>query len=258
MAPIKIWNRPDSYRSPVAVVNRAKVGKLTRDNIPLSTTHVSQYSCPSTCQFLNAGCYAEWQGMQPFTTKRLNSNETTNRSTLAKLEARAIRAELDGKADLRVHVVGDCATPKAASLVGSAMVHHTTRYGKRAWTYTHAYRTVKALAWQGAQVVASVHNTKDFHKARSQGYKTFALATTEAHPTHKVYTDKHTGLKVLPCPAQFKHANGRKVACVDCSICQDPNVTRKAGADCVGFQPDGLKKVVAGGGGVTKAVRNDT
>ena len=76
MAPIKIWNRPDSYRSPVAVVNRAKVGKLTRDNIPLSTTHVSQHSCPGSkgsdthpCPLFNAGCYAEWQGMQPFTTK---------------------------------------------------------------------------------------------------------------------------------------------------------------------------------------------
>ena len=246
---IKVWTRSEHYRSPVAVVNRAKVGKLTRDNIPLSTTHVSQHSCPGAkdsdnhpCLFFNAGCYAEWQGMQPFTTKRLNSNETTNRSTLAKIEARAIRTELDGKADLRVHVVGDCATTTAASRVGSAMVYHTSRYGKRAWTYTHAYRTVKAAAWQGAQVLASIHNTRDFHKARAQGYRTFALATNEAHPTHKVYTDKQTGLRVLPCPAQFKHANGTKVACVDCSICQDPNVTRNAGADCVGFQPDGIKK----------------
>ena len=246
---IKVWTRSEHYKSPIAVVNRAKVGKLTRDNIPLSTTHVSQHSCPGAkdsdnhpCLFFNAGCYAEWQGRQPFTTKRLNSNETTNRSTLAKLEARAIRTELDGKADLRVHVVGDCATTTAASLVGSAMVYHSGRYGKRAWTYTHAYRTVKAVAWQGAQVLASIHTSQDFHKARSQGYRTFALATTEAHPTHRVYTDKHTGLRVLPCPAQFKHANGSKVACVDCSICQDPNVTRNAGADCVGFQPDGMKK----------------
>ena len=246
---VKVWTRSEHYRSPVAVVNVSKNNKLG----PISTTSVSQHSCPgskpsdkSACPFLNDGCYAEWQGMQPFTTRRLNSNETTNRLTLAKIEANAIRTDLDGTADLRVHVVGDCATTTAASLVGSAMVYHASRYGKRAWTYTHAYKTVKAVAWQGAQVLASIHNTRDFHKARAQGYRTFALATTKAHPTHKVYTDKHTGLRVLPCPAQFKHANGSKVACVDCSICQDPTVTRRAGADCVGFQPDGLKKVKRG------------
>ena len=229
------WKPGEHWRSPIAVNPRSGNTKTG----PVATTSVSQLTCPP-CPLLGNGCYAEDIGMQPMTTRRLNSNAETNRTKVAKLEAHAIDL-LKGDRDLRVHVVGDCATVTAARIVGAAMRRYERRSGYKAWTYTHAWQMVPASAWQGARVAASVHSADDVSKARSQGYTMIAMVRSREdgqHPTHKRY--RYEGLDVVPCPAQVKDSG---VHCYDhasksrsCDIC-------KAHSGAVVFQDDHLPKL---------------
>lgn len=152
---------------------------------------------------------------------------------LAKEEAEQI-SKLTGERKLRVHVVGDCAAPQAARIIGRAMVAHEGKHRKAAWTYTHAWRKVPLSAWQGARVLASCQHPEEVPEARRRGYE--CTLVVPKHPTHKVY-DYH-GLSVLPCQAQFKDKNGNKRStCEECAICQRPDMLRKHGY-VVGFEAD--------------------
>jgi len=236
---IKTWSRP-AWSTPVVAVERSKDAKTGS----VSVTHVSQQSCWTGCPLLNHGCYAETTGMQPFTTRRLNSSTIVRADTIARLEAAAVD-RLSGRRQLRGHVVGDCRTATAAGIVGASYVRHTAKHGQRHWTYTHSWPTVPLRAWRGAHVVASIHTAQEARQARAQGYQVLALATGARHPTHAPYRDKQTRLKVLPCPAQFAPASGSEaVTCARCNICQDATVLKRAGCDAVAFQPDSLRKEI--------------
>jgi hypothetical protein len=234
---ITTWSRP-AWSTPVVAVERTEDQKTGQ----ISVTHVSQQSCPSACPLLNDGCYAETAGMQPFTTRRLNSSMIVRADTIARLEAAAVDS-LSGRRQLRGHVVGDCRTVTAAGIVGASYVRHSAKHGQRHWTYTHSWPTVPLTAWRGAHVVASIHTAQEARQARTQGYQVLALATDTRHPTHTPYRDRQTRLKVLPCPAQFAPASGSApVTCDRCNICQDTTVLKRAGCDAVAFQPDALRK----------------
>jgi hypothetical protein len=183
---------------------------------------------------LDDGCYAETVGMQPFTTRRLNSNTVRNTSTIARMEAAAIDA-LPADRKLRVHVVGDCRTITAAGIVGAAMVRYERKHGHKAWTYTHAWQTVPRSAWRGARVYASVHTAADIAAARANGYTGIAIASTKRHPGRKVY--RLLGVNAIPCPAQ---ADAR-VKCETCAICMEPDKMAQRGL-AVAFEPDGRKR----------------
>lgn len=151
---------------------------------------------------------------------------------MAKLEAAGIR-KLSGLRKLRVHVLGDCATPEAASVVGQAMVEHEKKHGRAAWSYTHAWREVPVQAWKGARVLASCNNVGEVKEARAKGYGTAMIVPP--HPTNRIYT--HEGERIVPCPAQFKHDGKRVVTCEHCTLCNRPDFLRQQQLS-VGFQPD--------------------
>jgi hypothetical protein len=207
----------------------------------LSCTWVPQQSCHEDCPLKKNGCYAEMHraGLH---THRLNGKARDLKMGLGKLrlklalqEAAGIRS-LSGKRKLRVHVVGDCATPETATIVGKAMVdYENKRHRKAAWTYTHSWRHVPLEAWAGARVLASCEKPEDVAKALAKGYA--VALVTPFHPSNKVY--QYGGLNVLPCPAQFKSEEGKRtVTCEDCNICQNPQMLRDRNL-VVGFQPDG-------------------
>ena len=223
------WKPGETWRSPIATSRESGNAKTG----PVATTSVSQASCPTSCPFFHAGCYAETVGMQPFTTRRLNSNPTKRADTLARLEADAID-KLPADRKLRVHVVGDCRTATAAGIVGEAMVRYERRGGHAAWTYTHAWATVPRSAWAGARVYASVHTAAEVRQARRQGYTGIAIASTARHPGRKVY--RVAGVAAVPCPAQ----HDKRIQCVDCRICQEPDRMGARGLAVV-FQPDTLR-----------------
>jgi len=168
---------------------------------PMSVTHAPQLSCPTDCV------------LYPDTIDDISGTDRDELAiTIAQAESDGID-KLSGKSNLRVHVVGDCQTIEAASIVGSAMVRYEQRSGKRAYTYTHAWRNVPYTAWQGARVIASCETTQDIDMARSElGYPSAEFTYME-HESRKVFV--RDGIKVLPCPNQFNKA----VTCDKCMAC---------------------------------------
>jgi hypothetical protein len=214
----------------------------------VSASYVSQVSCPSSCALRGNGCYAE-NGPIAYTTNRLNRTtkakkkaEAAMRLLVAHEEAKGIAA-LSGYHKLRTHVVGDCATPETAAIVGAAMVKHERRRGKAAWTYTHAHADIPVKAWQGAKVLASCDSVKQIPAARARGYAIAVIVPP--HQSEKMYVLE--GETIIPCPAQFIRPDGsRKSTCEHCTLCQQPELL-KAKRWNVGFQPDSntAKRVLA-------------
>src|ERR1051325_9338279 len=120
-----------------------------------SATMVSQASCPRSCKFYANGCYAE-SGPTGFTTHRLNRSTETKPEAIARIEAKAI-SQLSGKRPLRLHVVGDCTTDKAAKILSSA----AESYPMPVWSYTHAWRTVSRVLWGKVSILASCETAAD-------------------------------------------------------------------------------------------------
>lgn len=215
----------------ISVVEKSGDTKLS-PNGGVSATWAPQSTCPTSCPLLGAGCYAE-TGRSGFQTRRLNRvAKGKGRQSLAEEEARKI-GELTGLRKLRVHVVGDCATPESASIIGRAMRAHERKHGKAAWTYTHAWKTVPKAAWKGAKVLASCHSITDVKEARKKGFGTALVVPP--HPTNKVY--ELGGEKIIPCPAQFLRNKVRTVTCEDCTLCQRPEFLRREKLT-IGFEAD--------------------
>jgi hypothetical protein len=118
----------------------------------VAVTMVSQKTCPKTCPFLDAGCYAA-SGPQGIHTARLNKARASA-TELARAEAHGI-AQLDGTKPMRLHVVGDCSTKTAARTVSKAADAYSAKRGQKVFTYTHAWRNVPREAWGQVSVLAS-------------------------------------------------------------------------------------------------------
>ena len=155
---------------------------------------------------------------------------------IAKIEADKI-ADLSGRLDLRVHVVGDCSDPVSASIVGSAMVQYDNKPNRRgkSWTYTHAWQQVPASSWNGASVLASVDSEDQIQSARDQGYAPAVIVPVFLNGSKPM---KVNGTKLIPCKNQID----KSITCVDCRLCFDASklFDRKLG---IAFTPDaGTKK----------------
>lgn len=199
---------------------------------PMHATYASQASCPSDCPLRNEGCYAQYGPIGIF-TRRLNEAAALHHVSaldVAQAEAEAIRDKLSGRLDLRLHVVGDCPTSEAASLVADAALRRLKR-GRDAFTYTHAWRDVEHVAWSGVHVLASAETPLQVHEAQEKGWATALV--TGPHPTDKLY--KQDGLKILPCPEQT-----RGVSCVDCRLCLNTQKLRDKGIT-IGFAAHGAR-----------------
>ena len=207
----------------VAVVERSGDSKIG----PMSATHAPQLTCPVSCAFY------------PDTIDDVGGSERDALAVaIAQVEADKIDA-LTALHNLRVHVVGDCQTPAAAGIVGAAMVRYEQRSNnRRAFTYTHAWRTVPYSAWQGARVIASCETAQDIDTARFEcGYPSAEFTYME-HESRKVHM--RDGVKVLPCPNQFNKA----VTCDKCMACADVDMLRKRGF-VIGLSAHGATRQVA-------------
>ena len=197
-----------------------------------SATYVTQDSCPDSCTLKKNGCYAENNLVGMITSKLNNAaNGRYNPLQLAKQEALAI-GTLTGMRPLRVHVVGDCQTNGAAKVVAKAMIGHTKKFGQKAWSYTHAWRTVKAASWLAQSVLASCESTADAKLAMEKGYAV-ALVVHEFASSKAYELDDIT---VLPCPAQVGDTN-----CSLCRLCMG-SISLRAKRVVIGFEPHGQRK----------------
>ena len=201
-----------------------------------AATYASRASCPKDCALWDV-CYAKF-GHVGFTTDRLDravADAGADALDVAVAEAKAI-SELTSGLPLRLHVVGDCATNRAAKVVSKAAVDYSARFKAPVWTYTHAHRKVKRDSWGAVSVLASCETAKDAKLAMSRGYA--AALVTGPHPEDgKAYHDAATGIKIIPCPAQTRDA----VQCHQCRLCWDDKRLHGMNA-VVGFEAHGVKK----------------
>ena len=202
--------------APVTVVAYSEDGKLTsREGGGCSATYATLEGCPP-CP-LDSVCYAKMHRVG-YTTRRLAERyRGKGPAALARMEATLITA-LPAIRPLRVHVSGDCRTPRAAELLAGAMVAYDRRGRRRgvsSWTYTQSWRTVARKAWQGARVLASTINLEETRRAWAAGW---AVALTVPRFTRGPRAvDLGNGLRGVPCPA-----DAGSLTCDRCGLCPDP------------------------------------
>lgn len=192
---------------------------------PVDATYVSiAQTCPAACPLKNEGCYAQ-DGHVGFTVRRLEREAVGHDA--ARAEAKAIDASYQGGTvpqgrALRLHVSGDARTIEAALRLGAAVRRWQKRGGGIAWSYTHAWRNVKRVAWQTVSVLASVENAKQARAARRNGYA--PALVIDSHRSAKAFVEN--GIRWIPCPQQT-----RGIGCTDCRLCFDADAlfARRAG-----------------------------
>lgn len=195
-----------------------------------SATSASQHSCDAACPFRDNGCYAE-DGPQGWTTRRLNKSEVTDPIAIAQEEADAIE-KLTGKRPLRLHVVGDSPNDEAAAIVANAVKAYKLKHNQKAWTYTHAWRTVNRASWGVVSVLASCEKPEQVLEARAKGFATAMVV--EQFASEKLYVQD--GIKLLPCPQQ----TGKAPDCAQCKLCFDDTRLFQSGLT-IAFEAHGNK-----------------
>jgi hypothetical protein len=194
--------------SPVAVIQGSENKKLST-NHKVNATYVSQATCPKTCPFFNKGCYAE-TGLVGYTTLRLNRCKEQRPTRIANLEAMKIR-EVKSSYPLRLHVVGDCASQKAARIVSEAANEYIEKHNQPVWGYTHN-RIIPRDCWGNISILRSCTTIKQAQTAHDAGFAV-ALIVPEFKNNKRYYIGR--GLYGIPCPVQTKMSN----SCVDCKLC---------------------------------------
>jgi hypothetical protein len=193
--------------------------KLAGSSGRVDATYASiKKSCPSTCELRDKGCYAQqsYVGMIVNRLDRRAKGQTP--LTIARAEAKVIDQAYSGRnippnTFLRLHVSGDSRTVKGTRVLSKAVSRWGKRGGTKAYSYTHAWRTVPRKEWGEVSVLASVANLREADEAYKKGYAP-ALVVPE-HPGPKSYKLNGSDITWIPCPAQTKE----NVGCSDCKLC---------------------------------------
>jgi len=181
----------------------------------VAATYAPIQSCPSTCPFIDGGCYAQ-HGHCGIHLKRLNKNAIKAKATrpvdIARIEAEAIR-NMDSNLPLRLHIVGDCKTPKAAEIISIACKEYTNRTKQKVWTYTHAWKTIPRKKWGDISVLASCESIEDAKLAMKRGYAASAVRAKLFS-----YPFDYQGVRMVPCLEMTKG-----ITCNKCGLCFNDN-----------------------------------
>lgn len=222
----------------VSAVEKSGDMKLSLDG-SASATWAAQVSCADDCPFYNSGCYAEG-GRAGFQTRRLNTAAMgilgLTAEQVAEAEAEAIDT-LTGMRPLRLHVVGDCKTEAAVSIVAAAAARYHARHGAPVWTYTHAHNT-RRETWGIVSVLRSCETIEQVKRAHAEGFAA-AMVTAAPHDSRRA-VDLGAGFTGIPCPQQ----TGAAASCVDCRLCMRDKALH-AGKRVILFSPHGRKETVA-------------
>jgi len=179
-------------------------------------------TCPSSCQFLGNGCYAEATEKRfPVARKAGLANMVTEWGQIRSLLLTAVKKEMS----IRIHERGDFGQDDAVDVeyVNSwvkaceSVVADGVELPK-IWVYTHFYDSIltKSLS-KYMMLYASVHNKVDIRKAKKAGFKRFAFIDTDhnfmpkkrkggSHDAPKYV--EFEGIRLLVCPEQRR---GRKL-----------------------------------------------
>jgi hypothetical protein len=183
--------------------------------------------------------------MAAFTTNRLNRAAaefaTLSPAAVALIEAAGIDT-LTGKRDLRLHVVGDARTDKAAQILSAAADRYIARgasKGKavRVWTYTHA-RDTRRDSWGRISVLRSCETMQQVRAAHNAGFAAAIVIPEHTHDRAYKLDGEYTG---IPCPEQ----TGKAANCQACGLCmQDSKLHARKNVIVFAAHGQGKKKML--------------
>lgn len=175
-------------------------------------------TCPSSCEFLGNGCYAEkTEKMYPNVRKSYLQNVITNKN---KIRAMLLLAKAQNKS-VRIHTNGDWLKDGELDLEYlqnwiDALTSIRPELRPAIWCYTHVYDSrILVLEQLGVSLYASIGGSKQkmrasYNKAKKAGFSKFAFADSgKLFSTRKQHGKPHTeqpkflevlGERFLVCP----------------------------------------------------------
>lgn len=201
-------------------INPVGVGGNRKTQTPCTYRPVGP-TCPSSCSFLDAGCYAQ----QGYTARFANLADP---GAIASLTAAAVAYVLAYRLRTvaRLHVSGDFLRDgeldqdylEGLVLLGLLMKRWCGA-GVFGWTYTHATRDQLGL-WTGR-----LRHTGGLVVRFSDEWAAGGAVVAKFDQVPELRR-QHPGLKLAKCPAQLAEKAGREFPCKVCTLCwTQPDLT---------------------------------
>lgn len=223
--------RADCANSKLAVLTEELDKNGRRRPVPLApfvaATYVSiESTCPTDCFFRDNGCYPQ-TGYTAWLLKKLDADSADlGGRRVIQHEAELLeevmlpRDGARGGRDIRLHVSGDVVEPISTQRLGRGAERWLALGGGRPWTYTHRWRSHRPEHFGPIGVLASCDTELDVAQAVDEGW--VPAVVVPEFPSERTF--RMAGHRFIPCPAQT-----RKVPCVLCRLCLDPEKLRRSG-----------------------------
>ena len=216
--------RPDTYRRYA----------LVHEGPAVAATYLSiRKTCPASCPFRAAGCYAD-AGFTRVLGKRLDvAAEGASALDVVRAEVELIDGAWShwrrgvpqdgarGGRDLRLHVAGETPSVSAARALAGAAQRWRLRGGGAVWTYTHHWADIPRSAFGVISVLASVETPAQAAVAIALGYVP-SLVVPRFPAGSKSF--RVQGWRAIPCPAEVSPG---RVTCAICRLCLDDGALRR-------------------------------
>ncbi len=214
---------PDGTSLRVSFVTES--GNRKTGPIPVSMTSAS--TCPKSCEFYNAGCYAE-QHLVSMHWRRLGNGAGMDWDAFCNNVATLPLGQI-----WRHNEAGDL--PGTDEEIDVEKLKHLVfaNMGKRGFTYTHKRSNFEILRWaveRGFIVNLSANSPEDADGLAKEG---LPLTVVLPHDAPSKGNKTPGGIPITVCPAELSE----KVTCERCKICAMPD--RKS---AVGFRAHGDRK----------------
>lgn len=195
-------------------------------NVPIGpyavTTHVSiAETCPDSCVFKNAGCYAQ-AGRYHSEIRRLDAAAKSygplgvmvaEADAISRLWPRWVPQDgAEGGRDLRLHVAGEASCADGAQVLAKAVAGFKSRGGGACWTYTHRWREIPVDVWGPIHALASVESAAELDEAVDLGY--VPTLTVRGFEDGASFRLPDSSIQIMPCPAEIG-----TTTCVQCRLC---------------------------------------
>jgi len=197
---------------------------------PIPVTMTTRDTCPDSCAFKGAGCYAEIGPIAWHWRKLQNSARALDLVSLC-----AHIRTIPGGALWRHNVAGDLpGTGEAIDVPALDRIARANR-GRRGFTYTHKHASddnltaIRAAARRGFTINLSADNAEQADTLAVTGLPVVVVISTGAAKV------SHTpaGRKIVQCPAE----TSTRVTCATCGLCQLADRPY-----LIGFKPKGARR----------------